>query len=178
MTPGRPGVAQADILGRMSDLVFPLRHGLLLTLNGEPSLRSVRNFLAAAAVHFKNQRDIQKPERYTAGSFQGRLGEADGAIPHPGDATGTHLAPALWADAVLDAHRRVSALEHLRTSSAPDQDATGDAPNPAIVELLQEPAAKSHLAALALVMLTIADENDDPLAGATNASASSQDTIH
>jgi hypothetical protein len=159
----------------MSDLVFPLRHGLLLTLNGEPSLRSVRNFLAAAAVHFKSQRDIQKPERYTAGSFQGRLGEADGAISHPGDATGSYLPPALWTDAVLDAHRRVSALEKLRTDSAAGQPSTGDVPSAGSIELLRDPAATSHLAALALVMLT-ADEGAD--AGADDSKPSSSDTIH
>jgi hypothetical protein len=156
----------------MSDLVFPLRHGLLLTINGEPSLRSVRNFLAAAVVHFKSQRDIQKPERYTAGSFQGRLGEADGAISHPGDATGNYLPPALWADAVLDAHRRVSALENLRTGTGTGQG-SGDESSPVIVELLQEPAPKSHLAALALVMLTIGED-----AESTDAHSSGPNTIH
>ncbi|MEO7270893.1 MAG: hypothetical protein ABIX28_07910 [Vicinamibacterales bacterium] len=162
----------------MSDLVFPLRHGLLLTLTGEPSLRSVRNFLAAAAVHFKNQRDIQRPERYTAGSFQGRLGDTDGAISHPGDATGTHLAPALWADAVLDAHRRVSALEKIRTGSVAGEDSTGEGPNPAIVALLLDPSTKSHLAALALVLLTIGDEDDGPRLSIADSKASSPDTIH
>jgi hypothetical protein len=162
----------------MPDLVFPLRHGLLLTIDGEPSLRSVRNFLAAAAVHFKSQRDIQKPDRYTAGSFQGRLGEADGAISHPGDATGSYLPPALWADAVLDAHRRVSALEKLRTDLAADQAAIRDVPSAGIVELLRDPATTSHLAALALVMLTVGDEDDDPVAAGAAREPSSPDTIH
>src|SRR3954465_4493353 len=94
-------------------LVFPLRHGVLLTINGEPTLRSVRNFLAAAMVLFKNQRDIQKPELYSAGSFQGRLGGADGALSNPGDSTGRYLPPDLWADAVLAAYRRVTALDDI-----------------------------------------------------------------
>ena len=162
----------------MSDLVFPLRHGLLLTLNGEPPLRSVRNFLAAAAVHFKNQRDIQKPERYTAGSFQGRLGDADGAISHPGDASGAYLAPALWADAVLDAHRRVNALENLRTGRTASQDSSQSAPNQAIVALLHEPTATSHLAALALVMLTIDEEDPSLLANTSDGNAADPETIH
>ena len=162
----------------MSDLVFPLRHGLLLTLTGEPPLRSVRNFLAAAAVHFKNQRDIQTPGRYTAGSFQGRLGEADGAISHPGDATGTYLDPALWADAVLDAHRRVSALEQIRTGRAAAESSTADAENPAIVALLLDPAPKSHLAALALVMLTVGDDEENSRGLIADTKTSTPDTVH
>jgi len=146
---------------QMSDLVFPLRHGLLLTIEGEPTLRSVRNFLAAAAIHFKNQRDIQRPELYTAGSFQGRLGDADGAISNPGDGTGKHLPPAIWADAVLDAHRHVSALETRRAAIESGHDSPGPDSNATIGDLLAEPSPKSHLAALALVMLAQWD-HDDP----------------
>jgi len=160
----------------MSDLVFPLRHGLLLTIDGEPSLRSVRNFLAAAAVHFKNQRDIQRPELYTAGSFQGRLGDADGAISNPGDGAGQHLPPAIWADAVLEAHRRVSALETRRAAIDSGDDSPGPESNPAIGDLLAQPSAKSHLAALALVMLTTWDEGDPERGGAPEPSP--PDTIH
>ena len=71
----------------------------------------------------------------------------------------------------VSARSRISAPAAQRTRS------TGDEPNPAIVELLHEPAAKSHLAALALVMLTIGDEDDDPLAGATKPVGSGHDPL-
>jgi len=163
----------------MSDLVFPLRHGLLLTVKGEPSLRSVRNFLAAAAVHFKNQRDIQRPEMYTAGSFQGRLGDADGAVSNPGDATGDHLPPAIWTEAVLDAYRRVSALETRRAAIESGGNTSGNGSDPAIADLLAQPSPKSHLAALALVML-VEWSHDDPDAATNDTSVKPResDTVH
>jgi hypothetical protein len=88
-------------------LVFPLHNGLQLTLTGQPTLRAVRNFLRAATVHFKNQRDIQGVEIYTAGSFQGR----NCAVSNPGESHGRHLPPAAWVDALLDADAKVKTLE-------------------------------------------------------------------
>jgi hypothetical protein len=150
-------------------LVFPLRYGILLTIDGEPPLRSVRNFLAAAVVHFKNQRDIQKSELYTAGSFQGRLGDIDGAISNPGDSTGAYLPPELWADAVIKAHRRVSALEQIRSQIGTHDHAPGEGSVKAVEDLLAQPSPKSHLTALALVMLNASD--DDPFAGLSDVPA-------
>jgi hypothetical protein len=162
----------------MSDLVFPLRHGLLLTVDGEPTLRSVRKFLAAAAIHFKNQRDIQQQEHYTAGSFQGRLGDADGVISNPGDAMGAYLPPAAWADAVFDAHRRVSALETQRAEMASGMGARAGTFNDAILDLLSQPSPKSHLAALALATLTSWDDGDEPTGPGDAAVKPARGTVH
>jgi hypothetical protein len=96
--------------------VFPLRHGLQLTITGRPSLRALGNFLKAATVHFKNQRDIQRVRFYTAGSFQG----LNCVISYPGDASGEHLSPAAWTEAVIDASAKVAALER----SAPADELT------------------------------------------------------
>jgi hypothetical protein len=89
------------------DLVFSLHHGLRLTLTGQPTLRAVGNFLKAATVHFKNQRDIQRVELYTGGSFQGR----HCAVSNPGDSDGQYLSPAAWAEALIDAHAVVTTLD-------------------------------------------------------------------
>lgn len=90
------------------ELVFPLHHGLRLTVTGQPTLRAVGNFLKAATVHFKNQRDIQRVALYTAGSFQAR----NCAVSNPAEGDGHHLSPAAWAEALIDAHATVTALEH------------------------------------------------------------------
>jgi hypothetical protein len=115
------------------DSVFPLLHGLRLTLTGEPTLRAVANFLKAATVHFKNQRDIQGVALYTAGSFQAR----NCAVSNAGDSEGHYLSPAVWADALTDAYVKVTALEQnspadslaalrraLTASSEPDRSQT------------------------------------------------------
>jgi hypothetical protein len=95
--------------------VFLLHNGLQLTITGEPGLRTLVNFLKAATVHFKNQRDIQNVKLYTAGSFQAR----NYAVSHPGDSTGHYLSPAAWTEAVVDAYRKVATLERASPADPP-----------------------------------------------------------
>lgn len=65
------------------------------------------SFLKAATVHFKNQRDIQRVEFYTSGSFQGR----NCAVSNPGDSDGHYISPAAWAEALIEAHAIVTTLD-------------------------------------------------------------------
>ena len=159
-------------------LVFPLRHGLQLTITGEPPLRSLMNFLKAALIHFRSQRDIQRVAAYTAGSFQGRIAAADCAISYPGDAEGQNLPPAAWADAVTAIYTRVAALETLRARIADGSQPAGEPTNPVIGELLAQPSATSHLAALAMAMLDGENESASSLERAGAGDESGPTLIH
>ena len=131
-------------------LVFSLRHDLQLTITGQPTLRALGNFLKAAIVHFKNQRDIQKAALYKAGSFQGRLTSGDCAISNPGDSTGHYLAPGAWAEAVIDAFSRLTGLEQMLANQPAAQAIGGDATG--VPATLEHGSPADHLAAFGLLL--------------------------
>lgn len=137
----------------MSDvLVFPLRNDLQLTITGQPTLHALGNFLKAAIVHLKNQRDIQKVALYKAGSFQGRVGSGDCAVSHPGDAAGDYLSPAAWVEAVTDAYFRLNALEQMLKTPPQPAAAAETATTAQVKAAVQRGSPGDHLTALGLML--------------------------
>jgi hypothetical protein len=143
-------------------LDFPLRNGLQLTITGQPTLRALGNFLKAAIVHLKNQRDIQKTVLYKAGSFQGHLGDGDCAISHPGDSTGDYLSPSAWAEAVIDAYAILNRLEQMLEQLPVGEETAGDPKIRNVVATLKRGSPADHLAALGAMLQEPAGSSDRP----------------
>jgi hypothetical protein len=148
----------------MSDdrLVFTLRNDLRLTIAGQPTLHALGNFLKAAIVHLKNQRDIQKSALYKAGSFQGHLGAGECAISHPGDSTGDYLSPAAWAQAVVDAYVKLNTLEELLENLPDDEETETDTTRRNVIAALKRGAPVDQLAALGVMLQETTASSDRP----------------
>jgi hypothetical protein len=136
----------------MFDLVFTLRHGVLLTIKGEPSLLSITQFLGRVMDRFKSRTYGEPVGLYTDGPERGRLTHAEAVISNPGDAVGQYLPLQQWLEAVALAHLRAQALCLAEEEIDRYPPSGRGGPIERVNELLREPSEQSHLEALAIVM--------------------------